>query len=178
MTASADLIQPVPPIRGHVRPWLTLVRSPGQIDPYVQGVLPLTYTLPSGLESVPRSAAATIHDWTSSTDVPAPDDWASRFLQAVIEVVSSERPLSQLARWTAPAVYAQIGKVQTHVSSRQRELRRRPARQLIASVRVCQISPHTAEVAARVVGGRRSRALAARLDYQRDRWTCTALDFG
>jgi hypothetical protein len=175
---TADLIQSRPPIGTHPRPWLTLVRSPGDVDPYVQGVLPLTYTLPSGIESAPRSAAATIHDWTPSSDVPAPDAWAARFLQAVIEVVSSERPLSQLARWTAPAVYAQIGMVQTHVSSRQRELGRRPARQLIASVRVCQVSPDAAEVAARVVGGRRSRALAARLDYQRERWTCTALDFG
>jgi hypothetical protein len=122
--------------------------------------------------------AQTTVDWNLAEGIPAPHQWASRFLQAVLEVVSSERPITQLARWTAPPVYERIAEVHRHVSTRQREIGGRRLRNHVASVHVHQINGGAAEVAARVIRGRRSRALAARLDYERERWTCTALDFG
>jgi hypothetical protein len=54
----------------------------------------------------------------------------------------------------------------------------RPLRQHIASVHVCRPEQGVAEVAARVTVGQRSRAIAARLDFERGRWTCTAMTFG
>jgi hypothetical protein len=180
MTLSPDRVALPHPLVARTRPRLTVVANyPATAESYIQGTLPLAYSLPSGLDADPRSRAITlVRPPTDPSDIPGPHAWASRFMQAVIEVVASDRPLSQLARWTAPTVYEQISKVQQHVSARQRDAGQRYPRQHIATVHVSQISPQAAEVAARVVGGRRSRALAARLDFQRERWTCTALDFG
>src|SRR5205085_823695 len=99
------------PVRS--RPWLRLVPDDGAAGPaFVQGSLRLVYPLPTGLESEPAAAKAKARQasrpMTSETAAPSPHGWASRFLQAVVEVVASERPLTQLARWTSPGVYAQI----------------------------------------------------------------------
>jgi hypothetical protein len=99
-------------------------------------------------------------------------------VQAVIEVTANERPVSQLARWTTPSVYAQLHKLHRAAAVEPRDAGSRPARQTVASVRVFQIASDAAEVAARVVAGRRSRAVAVRLDFRRGRWTCTALTLG
>jgi hypothetical protein len=47
----------------------------------------------------------------------------------------------------------------------------------VATVHICQLSETAVEVAARVQSGRRSRAIAARLDQHRGRWVCTAIQF-
>ena len=54
----------------------------------------------------------------------------------------------------------------------------RSTRHHVATVHVCQISSEVAEVSGRVITGRRSRALAARLEFLQSRWTCTELVFG
>jgi hypothetical protein len=180
MTLGYNPATPLHPLAIRPRPLLTLVKSSaGASDAFVQGTLPLTYPLPSGVDAVPQSSATTVgRVLAASADVPAVHAWASRFMQAVIEVVAGDRPLTQLARWTSPTVYEQIGRVHHHVSAAKPDTIRRSPRHQIATVHVCQVTPIVTEVAARVVGGRRSRALAARLDFERERWTCTAFDFG
>ena len=160
--------------------WLLSVRTDQPDDvPYAQGTLALSYSLPTGLDAIPRGARLRIADERDqAAALPDPRAWASRFLQAVVEVVSSDRPLPQLARWTEAGVYAEIGRIQRATATRRRGAAGRPVRQYVASVHVFRPDPAIAEVAARIHAGVRSRALAARLDFDRQRWTCTALHFG
>ena len=149
--------------------------------PYLQGALALTYALDNGLDAVPRSSALSLVQPAAercTTTIPDPERWAARFLQAVVEVVANDRPLTQLARWTAEQVYAEIGRRQQRVAAHRRAGQLRAGRQQVATVHLCQTTPDSAEVAARVCMGSRSRAVAARLDYVRDRWVCTAICFG
>ena len=85
----------------------------------------------------------------------------------MIEAVSSDRPLTQLARWTDPDVYLDLGRRRDQVARHRSPARLRMTRQQVASVHVWQPSSRTAEVAARVAMGRRSRAIAARLQFGR-----------
>lgn len=174
----AGEVEPPALLAVRTRPWLALAAGPpiGRSE-FVQGVLPLSFPLADGLDAAPHSRALTVVR-DDAPGVPSAKVWASRFLQAVVEVVASERPLPQLARWTAPDVYEAVARAQRAVAARRRDSVARTSRPYVASVHVCQLRADTAEVAARVVGGRRSRALAARLDFERDRWTCTALHFG
>lgn len=147
---------------------------------YLQGSLALSYPLNNGLDASPRSAALTLvqNRTASDTTIADPEHWAARFLQAVVEVVSSDRPLSQLARWTNSSVFEEILRRQKIVSTSRSRAATRSARVQVATVHICQVSTEVAEVAARVKSGQRSRAIAARLEYNRDRWQCTAIEFG
>lgn len=105
--------------------------------------------------------------------------WAGRFAQAVVEVLGGDRPLPQLVRWTTPYVYAQIGRrlrVLSRVSPATQRMR--TVRAQVRSVHVCRPRSAVAEVSVHVGYGRRSRALAARLEQAEGRWTCTALELG
>lgn len=159
--------------------------------PYTQGSLALSYALPSGISAEPRTSALTLvrpsatgasaSDPTGTAPAGAPDAaaWAARFVQAVIEVVSSDRPLSQLVRWTDESVYAEIARRQRTVQLRRgTDPHVRVSRQQVATVHVTQPTSEAAEVTARIVCRGRSRAVAARLEYVRQRWTCTAISFG
>lgn len=145
---------------------------------YTQGALALTYPMATGLEAEPRSDALCIVSGTPAGDLAAdPEAWVSRFLQAVVEVVANERPLTQLARWTDSRVFAEIAERRRRVASHRTGVRSR-SRQVVATVHISTPEQGVAEVAARVTAGTRSRAVAARLDYQRGRWLCTAIAFG
>jgi hypothetical protein len=151
--------------------------------PYTQGSLALSYPLPSGLDSVPhaRSLAVVtppVRGDDSDVEAPPAEGWAARFVQAVVEVMTGDRPLTQLIRWTDEAVYAEIDQRLGAVQSRRATVPARSCRQRVATVHVCQLSAGRAEVAARVTNGRRSRAIAARLELHRGRWVCTAIQFG
>ncbi|MBA3309728.1 MAG: hypothetical protein H0U28_06660 [Nocardioidaceae bacterium] len=147
---------------------------------YMQGALALTYSLPSGVQADPRSSALTLVHPAPEEAGEAPDahTWAARFLQAVVEVVSSDRPLTQLVRWTDQRVYAEIARRQQRVAAHRRSTVVRTNRQQVATVHICHPAPTVAEVSARVSMGGRSRAVAARLVFSRDRWLCTAICFG
>jgi hypothetical protein len=147
---------------------------------YTQGALALTFPLPSGLDTEPTSHALSVVSDASddATGAPDPAPWVSRFVQAVVEVVANERPLTQLARWTDPQVFAEIAWRRQRVADHRAATRARPGRQVVATVHISTPERGVAEVAARVTAGTRSRAIAARLDYRRDRWLCTAIDFG
>ena len=146
--------------------------------PYTQGALALTYSLAGGLDADPGAGGLTLVPDAEDRDVPDAEQWAMRFIQAVIEVVSSDRPLSQLARWTRPEVFVDLGRRRERVAQHRSPGQARTSRQHVASVHVWQPSSDVAEVAARVTMGIRSRAIAARLEFERGRWLCTALTFG
>lgn len=103
--------------------------------------------------------------------------WAGRFAQAVVEVLSGDRAVTQLIRWTDEAVYAQL--------TRRADLLRRvggvPAHRIRPQVRSVHVScpvPDVAEVSVHVRHGERSRCIAARLERYRDHWRCVALEMG
>jgi hypothetical protein len=105
--------------------------------------------------------------------------WAGRFAQAVVEVAGGDRPLPQLLRWTSPRVYAELGRrVRVMAQTRPVERRRSTVRPQVRSVHLCRPLPTVAEVSVHVRHGRRSRAIAARLELRSGRWTCTALRIG
>ncbi|HET6627759.1 MAG TPA: Rv3235 family protein [Nocardioidaceae bacterium] len=105
--------------------------------------------------------------------------WAARFAQAVVEVLGGDRPLSQLVRWTTSRVYADLGRrVRILARTAPARQRLRTVRPQVRSVRVFQPTPASAEVSVHVRHGRRSRALAARLQLDDDHWQCTDLELG
>ncbi|HSE69722.1 MAG TPA: Rv3235 family protein [Nocardioidaceae bacterium] len=131
-----------------------------------------TGTAPAGGEGAdgcPTGGAA-------GADVTA---WSGRFAQAVVEVLGGDRPLSQLVRWTSTRVYADLDRrVRILGRTTGAGQRARTVRPQVRSVHVFQPSADAAEVSVHVRHGRRSRALAARLELRRGRWQCTALQLG
>jgi Family of unknown function (DUF6459) len=104
---------------------------------------------------------------------------AHRFVQAVVEIVSGDRPCTQLVRWTDREVYDDLT---TRVAALAGTVGSVPAterpRAKVVSVKVCRPHDGVAEVAAHVRQGARSHALAARLEHVEQRWICTALELG
>jgi hypothetical protein len=107
--------------------------------------------------------------------------FSGRIVQAVVEIVGGDRPVSQMLRWTTPTVYQDLGRRAQLVA---RAVGRRPgqggvqgSRPQVVGLRTCFVSDAVAEVSAHVRYGRRSRAVAARFERHRDRWVCSALEF-
>jgi hypothetical protein len=119
---------------------------------------------------------------TASTMLPAPTPWAGRLVQAVIEVVSGVRPVSQLVRWTTAPVYealcARVTRPITHTGAGSRDLITTRLAEVVRSVRVSEPRDGVAEVCAIVQQGPRCRAIALRLESIDGRWQCTALQIG
>ena len=104
---------------------------------------------------------------------------ARRFLQAVVEIAGADRPVSQLLRWATPEVYADMSRrAAAAASGSDAKDRAHTGRPRVMSVHVSQPATDVAEVSAHVRHAGRSRALAARLEHRRDRWVCTALQWG
>ena len=117
---------------------------------------------------------------TTSAMLPAPRPWAGRLVQAVIEVVSGVRPVSQLIRWTNAPVYEALGaSVARPVAStgRRSQVGTRHA-EVVRSVHVSEPCDGVVEVCAIVQQGPRCRAIALRLEGIDGRWQCTALQIG
>ena len=107
--------------------------------------------------------------------------FSGRMIQAVVEIVGGDRPVSQVLRWTTPAVYQDLGRRAQLVA---RAVGRRPGhggiqgtRPQVVGLRVCFVTERAVEVSAHVRYGQRSRAVAARFQRHRDRWVCCALEF-
>ena len=118
---------------------------------------------------------------TSRTQLPDPKPWAGRLVQAIVEVVSGLRPVSQLVRWTSADVYESVqGRMRNEpvaplparVSSRSR------FPEVVRSVHVSEPVDGIAEICAILQQGRRCRAIALRLEGLDGRWQCTALHIG
>ena len=158
-------------------------------QPPLEGALALDFPLPSGLPAVPRAPELTLVVGRADPPPTAPErpqcpapgarDWAARFVQAVVEVIAGDRPLQQMIRWTDERVYSDLSRrVRILGLTTSAASRNRTERSQVRSVHVYQPHPGAAEVAAHVRHGPRSRAVAARLEAERGRWTCTALRLG
>lgn len=107
--------------------------------------------------------------------------FSGRIVQAIVEIVGGDRPVSQVLRWTTPSVYQDLGRRAQLVA---RAAGRQPGqgdiqgiRPQVVGVHTCFVAEGAAEVSAHVRYGRRSRAVAARFERRRDRWVCCALEF-
>ncbi|MBC7594135.1 MAG: hypothetical protein H7288_09385 [Kineosporiaceae bacterium] len=104
---------------------------------------------------------------------------AAHFMQVLVEVLTGERPVRQLGVWMSPDVYEQLQlRLAAHARAPQRLHINAGSR--IVSVHVSMVTETTAEIAARMAQGGRSRALAVRLELQSNsrgvrQWRCTAL---
>ena len=107
--------------------------------------------------------------------------WARRVVQAALEVVGGDRPLSQLVRWTDREVYADLQRrawLVAHAGGHEPGVGRvQPVRPRVLSVHTCVVADDVVEAGVHVAHGARSRAVATRFERRRDRWVCTALDF-
>ena len=161
-----------------------------------QQPLALTFVLPGGLPAAPAPPRLRLVDTARShsgrpgdTDemfdpqptpraqLPDPQVWGSKLVQAMLEVDSGVRPVAQLRRWTSDPVFARLARRSHH----RRYLQARQAasvaqRVWVRSVRVCEPADGVAEVSAVVNQGGRVRAVAVRLEGTDGRWRCTALE--
>jgi hypothetical protein len=172
----------------------------------VQGTLALAFLLPSGLPAAPRPAPAlrlvpdlparcdstAVEDLadfgpqpTSRAALPEPRAWAGRLVQAIVEVLAGDRPLTQLVRWTTTEVYEEVTALLSarrpagvHGQASGRRAVDEVVRAAVSSVRLTEPADGVAEVAATVRRGRRTTAVALRLEGLDGRWQCTALEVG
>ena len=109
---------------------------------------------------------------TSRRDLPEPEAWATRFLQAVIETLAGSRPSAQLQEWTSQSVRAQISRMRHDTRWRTPE----GVVPFIRSVRASEPADGVAEVSAVVLRGTAYSAVAARLEGFDGRWRAVALE--
>jgi hypothetical protein len=110
------------------------------------------------------------------------EDWTRRYVQAAVEIVGGDRPVTQLLRWSSREVYEDLQRRALLVARAGRHQpgqgRFQPVRPRVLGVYPCFINPDVVEVSTHVRYGERSRALAARFERTPDqRWRCTALEF-
>ncbi|KXK62166.1 hypothetical protein AWW66_09565 [Micromonospora rosaria] len=103
---------------------------------------------------------------------------AHRFVTMCVEILNGYRPPGQLRPLAAPGRAADLAEQLARGAARCGPVRRRSTRPAVRlrRIRVCQPQEAAVEVAA-VLGttAGRSWAMALRLEQQRGRWLCTAL---
>lgn len=107
--------------------------------------------------------------------LPDAQEWSAKLALAITQTLVGQRPVAQLNRWVVDEVLAAISMYQRR-SLRTHGLIAMPA--ALRSIRVQHPDPEVAEVSAHVVIGKRSAAMAFRLEALGDRWLCTALELG
>lgn len=151
----------------------------------VQGTLALDHLPlldPPALDLVAPGTPA--GDWIA---VPAPlrahlEQWTRRHFQAAVEIVAGDRPISQLARWCSPEVHQDllrrsllVARAGGHVAGQGRA--GEVIRPAVVSTRLQVVAMDCFEASAHLRYGARSRALAGRFEWRRNRWVNVALDF-
>ncbi len=152
-----------------------------------QETLPLDWPLPTGLPSRPRAPGHVLlrgrhcagDDFgpvpTPRGALPEPAPWAGRLVQGIAEVLTLDRPLTQLIRWASPEVYDDL-RQRVDLCRSQSGAGRGPGRRpTVRSVHVTEPADGVAEVCALVDDGHRARAYALRLEGADGRWRATAL---
>lgn len=167
-----------PPARRNGIAAVTTIGPPAELAtlPGVQGTLALDL----GEVAVHRPAAPTR---PALRAVPAQraevESFAARFCAAVLEVLAGDRGPAQLLRCTTDEVYADlVRRSQALTQTAGSDQRVRRLRAQVQSVHVFCPHPDAAELCVHVRHGRRSRAIAGRLELREGRWTCVALQFG
>lgn len=129
----------------------------------------------SRLRAVPDEARRLAHQQREV------ERWAGRFVQAAVEIVGGDRPVSQLVRWTSRDVHLDLdrrARLVARAGGHQAGTARvQPVRPRVQSVHSCPVRDGVVEAGVHVRYGPRSRAVAARFERRQDRWVCTALDF-
>ena len=110
------------------------------------------------------------------------EQWAGRYVQAAVEIVGGDRPVTQLLRWSSREVYADLDRRAQLVARAGRHQtgqgRVQAVRPRVVGVHACFLARSRVDVSAHVRYGDRSRAVAARFVRTTDeRWCCTALEF-
>jgi hypothetical protein len=115
--------------------------------------------------------------WAARQRAGLPDarEWSAALALAVIQTLLGQRPVAQLNRWVTEEVLVAIGFHQRRSLSLHGRIAVPTA---LRSVRVQHPDPEAAEVSAHLVIGKRSAAMAFRLEALGDRWLCTALELG
>ena len=113
--------------------------------------------------------------WAARPRAGLPDarEWSTGLALALIQTLLGQRPVAQLNRWVAEEVLVAIGFHQRRSLSLHG---RRVVPTALRSVRVQHPDPEVAEVSTHLIIGKRSAAMAFRLEALGDRWLCTALE--
>ncbi len=128
---------------------------------------------------LPAPVGPDLHLLAAEGDDRALRGWAATFAQATVEVLGGDRPVSQLLRWTSPRVYQDLERrVRLLARAAAAPDRMRTIRPQVRSVHLCRPAAGRVEVSVHVRYGQRSRAIAARAELRRGRWTCVALEIG
>lgn len=150
----------------------------------VQGALALDLS-PRTAPPRPRLRSAHTSDLVAvaSDERAQVDAFVGRYLQALVEIASGDRPVSQVLRHTVPEVYDDLSARARTVAAAGglapgRARRPNPTRPVVVGVRTALIRRDAVEASAHVRYGRRSRAVAARFELVRERWQCVAIAWG
>ncbi len=113
---------------------------------------------------------------TDRQDLPDPESWGRRLLQAILESLAGRRSPTQLQNWTSWGVYRDI----VRVAQRGGRSRTTPGGEsvTISRIRVCEPADGVAEISAVVRRNDRWHAVAARLEGIDGRWRCVTLTVG
>jgi hypothetical protein len=131
-----------------------------------------------------RPSVATIEDEfgpqrTPRDQLPEPQLWSARLVQAFVEVHAGLRPAAQLIRWTTTAVQDTISRQPSlSATASATDVRTRRHGEVVRSVRASEPVDGVVEVSAVVQRGDRCRAIALRLEGIDGRWQCTAVQLG
>ena len=139
------------------------------VQPYAQDTLALDFHGAWDDEDFGRQP-------TRTRLLPDPEPLVAKLSQAIIEVVSGQRPAPQLIRHASPAVYSVMARQALVAARRRTDGARRRA--VVRRVRLCEPADGVVEACAVVVSHGRVRALALRLDGLDGRWLVTALTIG
>jgi hypothetical protein len=115
--------------------------------------------------------------WAAKQRPGLPDarEWSTTLALALTQSLLGQRSVAQLNRWVVDEVLVAISMYQRRSLALHGRIAIPTA---VRSVRVQHPDPEVAEVAAHVAMGRRSAAMALRLEALGDRWLCTALELG
>jgi hypothetical protein len=113
---------------------------------------------------------------TRATELPDPEPFVAKIAQAVVEVISGQRPATQLIRHASPTVYSLLARRAIVSSRRLGGGPRRPA--VVRRIRLCEPADGVVEACAVVVSHGRVRALAFRLEGLDGRWLMTQVAVG
>lgn len=108
--------------------------------------------------------------------LPEPRALVAKLSQAIVEVISGQRPAPQLIRHTSPTIYSVLARQALVAGRRRTPGARRPA--VVRRIRLCEPADGVVEACAVVVSHGRVRALALRLEGLDGRWLVTALTIG
>ncbi len=114
---------------------------------------------------------------TGREELPDPEPWARRLLQATLESIAGQRSPAQLQYWTSWGVYRDVVRVAQRSGPRRGRTIRGP-QVYLASIRVCEPADGVAEVCAVARRDGRWHAVAARLEGIDGRWRCVSLTVG